>query len=171
MKYFLAYLWITVFVELIGFSLLKSGNAWVYNIYTFFEFNLIGLIYLKLSQEKSTRNVVKLTFIIFNIIYFASFYYKDLQSYTVIIGSFIASVIFMLYLKEFLNSNKLLNYGKTLSFWVTVGLLVYYLGTIPFQTVLKDLLVRDLFNIQILLTFFAHCCFIIGLIWSQKETK
>ena len=76
-----------------------------------------------------------------------------------------------LYLKEFLYSDKILNYSRSLYFWITLGSLVYYLGSVPFQAMTNYLKNRDLIYLQISLAVFAQVCVIIGFLWSKKETK
>lgn len=171
-KYFLCYIWLVFGVELIGFISKKMDvhNYWIYNIYTFFEFNLIALIYYQLTNDKISHKSIKFLILCFNIIYFFGFIYVSIQKYCVVLGSFIVSIFLMLYLKELLNSDKIISFKKNFSFWITVGFLLYYLTSIPFQTVyLIGLKSRELFYIQILITIVTHSCFIYGLLWGKKE--
>lgn len=169
--YFLSYVLLVFIVEFIGFILKKMDiyNYWMYHIYSFFEFNLIAVIYYHLTKDRGSHRSIQYLILGFNAIYFYSFINIELQKYIVVLGSVIVSVFLILYLKELLNSDKIINFKKDFSFWITVGFLLYYLTTIPFQTVyLSGLKSRELFYIQIIITIITHSCFIYGLLWSKK---
>jgi len=173
--YFICFIYISLATELIGLYLwkvLEVNNSWVFNIYTFFEFNLIALMYLNITKDNKTEQVIKYVSIIFNIIYFFSFFYTPLQDKYITVMDFLAISIFSLfYMRQLLNSEKILNYKKHLPFWITVGFLIFYLSSIPFQFVRENLNTRRMFFIQMILIYIMHTCFIFGLLWSKEETK
>jgi len=159
---------ILVFEYLIG-NFFQKNNLNIYNIYTFFEFNLVSIIYFNLNKEKVSRLIISYLIGVFNIIYFLSFYFLLLQKYTVTIGALTVSVFMVLYLKELLNSNKIIDYKRDLPFWITVGMLFYYLCTIPFLALVYiGLEGHLLFYIINIITIITHLCFIYGLLWSKK---
>ncbi len=172
-KYFIAYAAVIFIVEYIGNVLIKKNNGYVYDIYTFFEFNLVAIIYYHLNKEKFSLRVIKYMTVIFNVIYFLSFYFDFLQRYIVVTLAFILSLFMILYFKELLSSNKIINYRKNLSFWITTGMLFYYLTTIPYLALvyITDL-TNDYANFIIrLITVATHLCFITGIICSQKKVN
>lgn len=168
--YFLIYILVLVSFEILIALFFPKDNKHIYNIYTLFEFNLVALIYYNLNQEKFSLKSIKYIMIAFNSIYFFSFYFVNLQDYTVLIGAFLVSCFMILYLKELLNSNKIINYKVNLSFWITVGMLFYYLTTIPFLTLVYVIGLTDklLYYIIHVITILTHICFIFGILWSQK---
>ncbi|MBL4605479.1 MAG: hypothetical protein JKY02_07435 [Flavobacteriaceae bacterium] len=170
--FFGCFIYVTVLTELSGlfvWKVLGIPNFWVYNVYTFFEFNLITLMYLCLIRDTTTLKLIRYLCVLFNSIYFSSFIYKPLQNYTLSIEALIISVFFIAYLRELLNSDKILNYKKHLPFWITTGLLIFYLSSTPFQLIRESLEDRSLFFIQMFLIYIMHGCFIYGLLWSKKE--
>lgn len=185
-KHFLWYLFFTFLLGIISEILFIYGqkNLYVYNTLTLLEFNVLFLLYNKISQEKITKAAIKYGSIVFNIIYICStFYYLStslfLEKYNIIStasGSILVSVVLFLFLREFLISNKIVNYTKTLSFWITFGLFIYYLGTTPAVSLLNFLskesnIIEDFTNIQFYLSVFMHSCFIFGVLWSQNKVK
>ena len=173
---FLFYLWYIVFTETASFIIRDYGYrvTWLYVIFCFFEFNLLFLMYLSITKVEFTKKLTKLFMFITNIVFFFEIYINGVYhwpSITTVVGSISISIILILYLKEFLYSDKILNYSKSIYFWITLGSLVYYLGSIPYQAIVSYLKNRDLHFLQISLAVFAQLCVIIGFLWSKKETK
>jgi hypothetical protein len=150
-----------------------NGNIWFFNLYTFFEFLWVATIYFSLNKEKSSKKIIKYTSIVFYIIYFLSFQFTILQNYTVILLALFVTFFMFIHLKELLNSNKIINFKKEISFWITVGFLIYYLGTIPFFSLLYigKMYDRILFTILSVIVIAMHLVLIGGLIWSKRIQK
>lgn len=183
---FLAYLGLITLVELFNlcYKEFVSSNGeftnFIYNVLVFFEYNLIFLFYKEVSNEKQTKLYLKIALTLFNLGYFISvFYYgKEVMvkymNYILVHGSFLVSVVFVLYLREFLLSDKILNYQKDITFWITVGFLLYYLGTIPLTAAYEFVYINNninAFNIQVMLTIIMHVCFIFGIIKCWKKIR
>lgn len=172
-KFFILYVITSSAVEIIGGFFAGESTFWIFNLYTFFEFLWITLIFYNLNKEKNSRKIMMYLVIIFYIIYFLSFQYIILQKYTVIILALFVTPFFFLHLKELLNSNKIMSFQKEISFWITVGFLIYYLGTVPFFSLLYigGMQDRILFTILALIVLVTHLIFIVGLIWSKRIQK
>lgn len=174
--YFLIYLWIICLVETLSPIIRGTGFpiTALYSIYTFFEFNLLFLMYNSITKVEFTKKLTILFVVITTLSLFTEVYIQGIDqwvSITIVVGSILISIILILYLKEFLYSDKILNYSKSIYFWITLGSLVYYLGSIPFQAIINYLENRDLYFLQISLAIFAQSCVIIGFLWSKKEIK
>jgi len=173
-KYFILYTCCAFLVEFIAEVFLKgTNNWWLYNLYTFVEFNLVALIYYHLTKEKKSHRIIFYIVLLFNITYLISFIFIALQNYTPILLGVLVSVFIFLYLKELLNSNKIVNFRKDISFWITIGFLIYYLATIPFFTLLFVVGMKDriLFYILQGILVITHLIFIVGLLCSKKTVK
>ena len=176
-KYFLGYLIVVIFIETLGVlcRIYKIPATQAYNVYTFFEYNLVALLYFKLTKEKVSHRWIKYLMIAFNIVYFSSFIFINLQSYTVLLGAIIVSLFMIFYFKELLKSDKIISFQKDLSFWITIGFLLYYLTTIPFYTVLYIIIIESkaeqqlLFNLQSVIVILTQLCFISGLLWGTNR--
>lgn len=172
---FIAFVLFALIVEILGIIFLKKkiNSYWIYNIYTFFEFLAIIGIYYNLNKDYKSKKIIIWLSVIFYIIYFISFKFTDLQYYTVIMLPFFTTPFMFLYLKELLNSDNIINYKKEFPFWLTVGFLIYYLGTVPFFTLqyivgLKD---RILFTLLGVIVVIMHVVFIVGMVWSKPTQK
>lgn len=168
-KVFVAYLFAQFIVEFIIRNYFIKDNMHIYDMLTFFEFNLISLLFYTLNKENRSRVLIKYFALGFNIIYAISFYYEILKNYTVVLGGIMASVFMFVYLKDLLNSNKIVDYKRDLSLFVTVIMLFYYLSTIPFFTLAYIVGMRNpfLFYIIHIIIIVTHLSYIFGMLWSR----
>lgn len=173
---FLCYLWYIVLTETYSsyvlYSSSQASTRWIFVIYTFVEFNMLFLMYYSITKVKLTKKIITVFLIIVNIIYFAEVFSSGFlkhASITTVVGSIFLSLVLIFYLIEFLYSDKILNYSRSLYFWVTIGSLVYYLGSIPYQAIINYLKNSNLTFLQIGLAIFAQTCVLIGFLWSKKE--
>ena len=173
--YFLIFLIASSIFESIGWYIkiiLVDFNQEVYFIYSFFEFNLIALMYASIIEDKKVLGIIKVFAVVFNISYITGWiidqeaYYESL----IILESIFMSVIFISYFRELLNSDKILNFTKYLPFWITTGLMIYFLSSIPFQFIREDLS-RKLNIIQPVINYLMYSCFIYAFLWSKEETS
>ena len=72
-KFFVFYFLVIVIVEILRRNFFVEISTDLYNVYTFFEFNAIALIYYHLIQQKTRLNTVKALAIAFNVVYLLSF--------------------------------------------------------------------------------------------------
>tara|TARA_B110000971_G_C19888110_1_gene443977 strand:- start:219 stop:584 length:366 start_codon:yes stop_codon:yes gene_type:complete len=77
------------------------------------------------------------------------------------IEGFFNSVLIILYFTELLNLKKFLKHKKILTFWVSVGFLLFYLPSVPFFTLLLLNMfdTREMFPIIYYLTIIFHLWF------------
>jgi hypothetical protein len=93
-------------------------------------------------------------------------------SYTFALGAILLIVTIGLFLVEILNSEKILFFKRYLMFWISVGLLVFYAGILPYilsLTFVPHLLRMD--SLQIIffsLNLVMYTCFTVGFIISNK---
>jgi hypothetical protein len=183
LKYFILYLSFLFVFETIAVYLKRNGepNLNIYNALTFFEFNFLMLFFKNvLELKKSKKNVVIILFI-FNVIYFLSLFLEDYlgiyNTLAYMTGCVLITIVLFFFLKEFLNSDRILNYSNSLYFWITFGLLIYYLGSIPITSIINSIndssgkVITYMYNIQSTLSILMYGCFIFGVLWSQKKVK
>jgi hypothetical protein len=185
LKYFCGYLFSMFLMEIIAEYLIKIGksNLIVYNILIFLEFNFLLFFLKSILESRGFKRYVYILIYVFNFIYICSslyYLYTDFQKFNSIAsvsGSFLITISLFFFYKEFLSSNKILNYNKTLSFWIAFGLLLYYLGSIPITLILNSITgiskeyVEYLLSIFPILVIAMYSCFIFGGLWSQKQVK
>ncbi len=180
LKYFPILLWYTFLNEIAGILFIEyfsRFNAIIYNIYHLINFTVLFLIFKNFLITKKHKNCIK----IFIIIYIGSYiingffenYLVEFLSWPYIIASSFLIVCISFYFIEILNSQKVLSVKKNLLVWISIGLLIYYIGNIPFKIVKNYYTDIDgitiLFFINVVLTIIMNICFIIGFIWSDRK--
>ncbi|WP_299256074.1 hypothetical protein [uncultured Aquimarina sp.] len=102
-------------------------------------------------------------------------YFDQSQSLPYIIGAIFLLITIILYFIEILNSEEVLSAKKNLLFWISVGLLIYYVGNIPFRILrnyyaeVTDATLAILVNLTVGVVMYT--CYIIGFIWSDKRQE
>lgn len=181
--YFIFFLFCMFIFDTLGIFLAKYGyNNAFYNLLSLLEFNLLFLFYRSVSKNTLTKRYINIATILYVIVYFFSSIYFGIDIFSSkfntvapVIGSILIGVVLMLYLRELLLSERVVNYKTNIFFWITTGLLLYYIGTIPLTAMLsffkKGSAFASLFKIQFVLTIIMHSCFLFGLLWSLKKVK
>ncbi len=157
MKIFVWYLWFVVFIETLGmysyvltnnydydwYNRLKNSvfceNTWLYNIYSLGSVLFFGLFYSKIIKDKSSKSLIKISVIIyavFTVLYFllsGTFFEKSLPYYY-FLETFIVFIFTMLYYRQLLKSDKILLFYRLPKFYISSGLLLFYICTAPLFT-------------------------------------
>ena len=157
MKIFIWYLWIVVFTETVGmygyilqnnydypwFITLKNSvicsNIWLYNIFSFVSILIFGKFYLNIIKDGISRTIIKIAVAVyaaFTIIYFifsGTFFEKSIP-YNVFLETLVVFVFTILYYKQLLGSDKILLFYRLPVFYISSGLLLFYLTTSPLFT-------------------------------------
>ncbi len=153
MVYFIPFLLITVIVEFIGFLSIsikdKQQNYWLYNIFTAFEF----LFYAYMFSENFKLPILrKFSFAFMPIlVLFSVFNYQYLQgpdhfhTYTLLLGSFFIVFFCCCYFYEWVLPEQITqNLLKQPFFWICVGLLLFYLGSVIINALYEYLRSSDM---------------------------
>ena len=169
-KYFILYLLVIIIFDLLAQFIFVRENVTLFNVYTFFEFNLFALIFYQLIKEKTRLIILKTLMITFNMLYFLSFYFDFYILYTIPLEGVFNSIIVILFFIELLNSDEILNYKKLLSFWISVSFLIFYLTSVPFWSLYYSSIfeTRSMFPIIYYLATVFQLIFIYGLLACKK---
>lgn len=169
-QFFIIHFIVIVVVDILASTVFIINNLTLYNVYTFFEFNSFVLIYYHLIKDKIRLKILKTLFVGFNTIYLISFWLDFYILYTIPLEGVVNSVIVILFFIELLNSERILNYKKLLSFWISVGFLVFYLTTVPFWSLYYSSIfeTRAMFPIIYYLGTAYQLIFIYALITCKK---
>lgn len=191
LKYFLYLLWYITFTEFLAGYARKTGvlifytddhgnhyTVWFYNLLNFITFNTLYYIYYKSLSTVKFKNWIKIfAFIyigvyIFNWLFIQNFVLENSEIPN-IISSIFLTVTILFYFIELLRSDKIIVFHKLLLFWVSIGLLLFYTGTIPFTLKSNGYMlipgVHKLFSIVYILAIIMYSIFTFGFIWSKKE--
>lgn len=150
--YFIPFLIITVCVELIGYwyTLQGTRNYWMYNAFTTFEFLFYAFLFYS-NFKKVLFKKISLYFIpayilavSFNLAFIQSGT-KYFHTYTFLLGSFFIVVFCCFYLYESILPEHI---NQKLSrqpfFWICIGLLIFYLGSVIINALFEYLRSNDL---------------------------
>lgn len=187
---------ITCFIETLGFfnyhlpdsvfikgvtyvigARLIDENLWLYNLGMIFTFLFYIVYYYKMVDSLKHKFYLRIIFIVYVILSGTDIliHWNEITvsylSYSRIIGSLLLFVCAIFYLNEVFNSNKILNFFKTLPFWITIGSLIFYLTTIPIVIYSSKLNFSHTVYIMILVlsNYFLYGCFITGFIINAYQ--
>ncbi|WP_438424282.1 hypothetical protein [Aquimarina macrocephali] len=197
-RYFVYFLWLTLFVELFGtipaliyygdlFPSLKGTflekNHWLYNI--FFIYNFSFYIYYfclnyKTEKLKVFMKALMVAYVlgaIVNLI-FSDIYFIGISPFTYIVGTILLFVGGILYLYEILQSDKILTFYKTIPFYIAVGSVIFHLVVTPlfiyskFYHMEKSPEFVDVRKIILnSAIIFMYTCYTIGFIVCSRKNK
>jgi hypothetical protein len=100
------------------------------------------------------------------------FWFSSL-SYTV--GNLVLLVLILLFFIKFIKSEEILRYRSSMMFWVSLGLLVFYLGSFPFFALRNTLYYeyREVFNVYryvaMGLDYLMYIFFTLAFIWTKPN--
>ncbi len=184
-KWFPFYLAIICAVEITGDFLNYQKEYTVKNlIYNNFsiplEFLFLYWLYYKYAAgEKKKRLVILCTVIYLTSIVLDQVYFKDtnyyFNSFSYCIGNMVLLVAIISFFIQFSNSNEILHYRSSMIFWVSLGALIFYLGSLPFYG-LYNLLYKKYFEIFIFYSYIMYVCnwimyslFTVAFIWGKPK--
>ncbi|HEY1196146.1 hypothetical protein [Flavobacterium sp.] len=180
-KFLVLLIWFSILIEIVGYYFTQwTGllNFYVYNFYMFISFSAYILLLRALFTKYNNRIAAVLFLILFIVSYFLNILYfkEDMNrsfTYSFAIGVLLVLILSCLYLIEIFNSEKILNFKKSVFFWYILGILVFHVPFTPFMLAINWFLIKQdesIFSLVLfILNFLAHSCFITGFIWSEKK--
>lgn len=183
LQYFLYMLWLIVITEGLIWVLMKNDiivqNNFIYNVFSSLQYVFYFLLYYNTLANTSYKKLIRVFIVAFILAVVVNFMWiqkltvtATFHSYTFTIGAIFLIVTIGLFLVEILNTEKILYFTRYLMFWISIGLLVFYTGIIPYiisLNLLPDMLGNDsLTIIFITLNIVMYSCFALGFILSYK---
>jgi hypothetical protein len=185
-QWFIIYLGFIICAEIICHHLhyYSHHKFYVNKILTYIilPIEFIFLYWLYYQHAKSKRS--KLLIIVCSFIYIASFiadqYFFQgkkfiFDSFSYCMGNLLLLLVILSFFISFSKTDEILHYQSSLIFWVSLGVLVFYLGTMPYFGLIHLLYdkYRLIFNFYTYLMFafnwMMYLLFIIGFIkWKPK---
>lgn len=175
-RYFLHFLWVTFFVDAILGPLsrfFELDHTWLYYGYTGISFLFYYWWYYTILVEILYKKVIIVLSIIFMILYILNGMNVEFHKYSFVIGASFVLIFAGFYLHQLFNSDYTLKIKYKLSFWITIALVLFNIGMIPF------ILLSKYFNIWVensafmIILFFLNMvlygCYILGFIWTKKK--
>ncbi len=157
LKLFACLLWLTLPVEILSAYLIHfahKSNIWLYNIFTLPEFWLYGYFYLQIIHPARLRIILKIFLVIFPIFWlvtvFLVFGFHVWNSYVIIVGSFFSVVFALMYYYQLIIDPEVHPLRNLSEFWIASGMLIFYLGALPYFGTL-NFLIRSHLNVAVTL--------------------
>ncbi len=198
-RYFVLFLWFNVFIEIIfgwlptfieNFEFLHflqdtifAKNKWIYNTFEVIT-TLFYLLYFNSLYEsgKFKKIGIRIVFIylffsVFNLV-FSDVFYTSSSAPNSIFGTLLLVLFIMYYYYQILQSDKILNFYKSIPFYVSVGVLVFHLIVNPifiyeqyYSHSVSYEFVRVFLTILTIVNIFMYSCYIIGFLVCYKKNN
>lgn len=166
---------ITIVTETMGWLLtsLLLSNFFIYNLYMPIIFIAQNFLFYKLRQQN--KKVFVVTSLIILIIWLfevgmAQGLNHGYFFYTYVAGTLILLVNVYEYIVFTMNSADVVKIEKSRYFWISIGILVFYIPFLPVMMGVKYSLIQvEIYRaIVFLLVILQHTSFIIGLRWGNR---
>lgn len=181
-KLFLGSIFLSVFTEFLGVYFTKwTGllNYYVFNSYIFILFTLYYYVLTSIIKRYFYKIIASsFIFIYFLAVVISIVVHKEQLGLGIFSEIYALGVLFfiilsILYLLEFFNSDKVLNYSQTIFFWFILGVLLFHVPFLPFMLSLEWFLIEYNSSIYWIIIFILNVimnvCFIIGFVWTEKK--
>lgn len=154
-----------------------SSSKIVVNTYTLVQFSFYFLWYRFLMKNKTNKRLVLLflglfctSFVLISL--FLQGFTVITQSYVYTIGMIFLVISIILYFMEILASEFTLQFGRSVYFWFSLGLLLFHVPFMPFMFIAEYLKFNQSIPYAVVLfglNLIMHTCFIFGVLWSKKK--
>ncbi len=163
-KYLVYFLWLTVFVETVGFyapaayfsnyelfSFVKDtpfeDNYWWYNIYILISYSFYTFYFISFLKKKYWKTIFGVavgTFLIssISVFSFTDIFFKGYSPFVSIAGTLLMFFSIVLFYFELLKSDLMLQIKRFLPFYISVGVLVFNLCLTPIE------ILNEYFNLE-----------------------
>ncbi|MFD2565646.1 hypothetical protein [Aquimarina rubra] len=198
-RYLVLFLWFTVFVEVVfgwlptfieDFSSFKflentifARNKWVYNVYDVISFTFYLLYFVNLIDNQKYRKIsIKIVSIyvlacVVNLA-FSGVFFKTNSTFNASVGTILLVLYIIYYYFQMLQSEKILEFYKSIPFYVSVGALVFHLIVNPifiyeqyYSNTTSPEFVRIFLTILTILNIFMYSCYAVGFLVCYKKNK
>ncbi|MEP7143569.1 MAG: hypothetical protein ABI707_11895 [Ferruginibacter sp.] len=144
------------------------------------EFLFMYWLYYNYAAGKKRKQLV----IFCTVIYLVSFvvdqlYFNDkkffFDSFSYSIGNLVLLVAIISFFIQFSSGDEIINFKSSIIFWVSLGSLIFYLGTLPYFGLLWLLFkqYKDIYTVYSYLVFVCdwimYSLFIVGFIWGKPK--
>lgn len=149
MKLFIFYLLIITVCEIAGYYLgqkemyIAKGYLYKYGVLPF-EFFFFSFFFFQILSSKKSRTMIAAFVILFSISWIFETIFLDNQNLPFSSLSYSVGNVFLLvylfnYFNQLTDSEKILSFYKEPLFWVSVGLLVFYLVSFPYYLIFNTI--------------------------------
>ncbi|MEK6154639.1 hypothetical protein WIW50_15330 [Flavobacteriaceae bacterium 3-367] len=182
----------TFFNELLGFLLLNNEefslfandrysfyNMVIYNIYSIFFYLYFLYLYWCYIENAKAKAFIRYSGIFFLLVALINPFFQDFmirsQLYSYLVGGFLLIICSVLYLIQLRDPGRTFSLSRDLLFWLSLGLLIFYLGYLPIKIIKNSSIINDMGvaimarRIHLSLILIMYSCFIIGFLRMRRR--
>lgn len=180
-KWFAIYLWIIFIVEVFSRWGLADRPQQRMHLYDYFGIPIQFLFFYWLYGAKSLAN--KWLFIIFSGLYALSFlpYFTLFGRQTIVyslsytVGNILLMFLVFLELLQQIKSDKIVEFRSNFMFYINIGIMLFYIGTLPFFSfyglILKDMRIWTAYYLFFMIAnHIMYLLFSCAFIWGKPNT-
>jgi uncharacterized membrane protein YdcZ (DUF606 family) len=107
----------------------------------------------------------------FSLVKLEGYYFN---SFSFMVANILMLGIILRYFYQLSKSDRILFFYKEKKFWVCLGLLIFWLGSLPFFGIFNYLLKHYLpifiiyFNVILIFNYLMYTCFLVSFLWTEK---
>ncbi|MGB1451522.1 MAG: hypothetical protein ACPG7E_07420, partial [Marinirhabdus sp.] len=155
-------------------DVLEINGNWIYNTFMFFSFLFYFYWYYRIFKNKLFKTLVVLFAISFVTVAIAHWLlpgWESFHMYTYLTGAVLLFMSTLLHFYELLYKEELFVIKHKLGFWISTGLLLFYIGLIPLTIFRGGLNTEGLaYNLLLVgLNLILYGCYTIGFLWLKKK--
>jgi len=180
-KWFIVYLIYVFLIEKFGDTLFRFIHLKKENYFAFIGIPIEFLFFYWLYAMQSLKS--KKIFYSFSFLYFLSFIpvelffekIKIVYSFNYTIGSFLLMILVFLEFKKQIQNDDILAFPENKMFYINIGIMLFYVGTLPFFSLYHLLLKEpEIWNIYYLYFLISNCImyllFTASFIWGKQKS-
>ncbi len=167
-----------VITDSLGWSLKKIDFKihWLYNMSILIQIPVYLNIYKRLIQDLKTQKTFKLFILIFistSILSFFFFgFFDTFNTFNFFMGAILILITIIMFFSRVLKTDKIINITFYLWFWMSLGLFIFFVGSIPVFTAINlkfDTQFDSIYIIIYILNYIMYALFITGFLCSRKK--
>lgn len=186
-KWFIIYLGFIVLAEFLGklFTRYNTADAKII-LYDYivipveFLFFIIMYWFESKPKGKTLFPILAATIYIISIVINFTIFREEkffIHSFSYTVGTLMLLILSVHYLFQLSTSDAVLTFKTNICFWVSIGLILFYVGSIPFFGMLNTLYTIELKSLfywlaysMYIVNIAMYCLFIIGLVWHKEKS-
>ena len=184
-KWFVIYLLYIVVADFAG-ALIRMANMLNFWYYDYFvipvEFLFLFWLFHKTFHFKENKRLPVICAGVYIISFLVDgFYFSKHQfpfySFSYSIGNLLLLILILVFFIQLINSDAILTYRRNMMFWICTGLLIYYLGSLPYyglkNTFSHDYPKMDMIydKVALVLDCLMYLMFTFSFIWGKPNLK
>lgn len=182
LRYFFILLVYVFFTGLLGVyinNVLGHNNVVVYNVFNIVNFLFFYYVFYNVIRNARYRNWIVFGISLFiaasSINPFFSEFLTESQLLSYAVGAVVLLFCIILYFIEVLATSRILLINQEILFWISIGLLLFYVGYLPikFTRIYYSIQSVDTYAtlrmVHLILVILMNACFIIGFLWTKKK--